>query len=121
MKIKIQDRVIFADQLAADPEIFDSITRLQPGDGIRLSVDGIHGAWRKAPSTGRPSGERLIPVGAMITVWDRLQVKRGSFVELKLLSTNDQETDEYLSLIDGLMPEWNSAEDEEAFGGLRPL
>jgi hypothetical protein len=60
----------------------------------------------------------LKPVGAMAAVWKRLQARRGQKVSITWPGDED---DALLRLADMTFDEWYSAEDEEAFGELRPL
>lgn len=119
MLIEIRDDVIWAKHLKASPSLYETVVNLAPEETISLSVDGIVGTWAKmrTGADGRPT-LGLKPVGAMATVWKRLQERRGDRIQI---NWPDEETDPLLRLADMTFDEWYSAEDEEAFGELRPL
>jgi hypothetical protein len=119
MLVEIRDDVIWAKHLARDPILYKTIINLADGETIRLSVDGIVGKWAKmrTGSDGRPT-PGIKPVGAMATVWKRLQARRGEKVRV---TWPDAEEAAWLRLADLTFEEWYSAEDEEAFGDLQPL
>ncbi|MEJ6783931.1 hypothetical protein [Aminobacter sp. Piv2-1] len=119
MLIEIKDDVIWAKHLKASPALYETVVGLAPEETISLSVDGIVGKWARMRSgaDGRPT-LGLKPVGAMATVWKRLQERRGEKVHL---TWPDDDTDALLRLADMTFDEWYSAEDEEAFGDLRPI
>ena len=85
-------------------------------------LHGIDGTWLKSRKTesGGPV-DILVPTGAMKTVWARMRAQFPDWAEVRLEGVYTGEDDDYLRMLNMLMPEWNSAEDEEAFGGLRPL
>ncbi len=119
MLIEIRDNVIWAKHLKRDPSLHDEIVALGENEILRLRVDGIVGTWAKmrSGSDGRPTlGIR--PVGAMASVWARLQKRRGEKVRLERPS---DAPDPLLELADRTFEEWYSAEDEEAYGELRPI
>ncbi|MEQ1932136.1 MAG: hypothetical protein ABL957_16610, partial [Parvularculaceae bacterium] len=66
---------------------------------------------------GRPT-MGLKPIGAMAEVWARYQLRRGELVSLEW---PDAEDDPLLRMADETFDEWRSAEDEAAYGDLRPL
>ncbi|PWK63881.1 hypothetical protein [Aminobacter sp. AP02] len=119
MLIEIRDDVIWAKHLRANPALYNTVLNLAPEETINLSVDGIFGKWAKmrTGADGR-STLGLKPVGAMATVWQRLQERRGEKVHVHW---PDNEDDAWLRLADMTFEEWYSAEDEEAFGDLQPL
>lgn len=119
MFIKIRDDVLWLKQLKEVPDLFEAASQLAAGDELTLRVDGIVGRWaRMRPGRdGRPT-MGLKPIGAMAEVWARLQRKRG---ELVSLDWPDAEDDPLLRLADETFDEWRSAEDEAAYGDLRPL
>ena len=119
MLIEIRDDVIWAKHLKDSPSLYQRIIELNDGEIIKLKVDGIVGAWAKM-KTGADGRATLgiKPVGAMARVWARLQKRRGEKVPL---DWPEEEDDPFLRLADATFDEWYSAEDEEAFGELRPL
>ncbi|EHK57462.1 hypothetical protein [Allomesorhizobium alhagi] len=119
MLIEIRDDVIWAKHLKASPALYNAVVNLPEEETINLAVDGIVGKWARmrTGADGRPT-LGIKPVGAMATVWKRLQERRGEKVRV---SWPDDEEDAWLRLADTTFEEWYSAEDEEAFGDLRPL
>ncbi len=119
MQIEIRDDVIWAKHLRASRALYDAVIKLPEDETISLMVDGIVGKWAKmrVGADGRPT-QGIKPVGAMATVWKRLQQRRGEKVSV---SWPDDEEDAWLRLADMTFEEWCSAEDEEAFGDLQPL
>jgi hypothetical protein len=104
--------------LKLDSSLHARVLKLAAGATIRLEVDGVVGEWKKMKdgADGRPT-PGIKPVGAMAKVWARLQERRGQNVRVR----SPQVEDDLLRLADQAFDEWHSAEDEEAFGGLRPL
>ena len=119
MQVEIRDDVIWAKHLRESPALYKAVVDLPDGETISLAVDGIVGKWARMRTgrDGRPTlGIR--PVGAMATVWSRMQERRGQKVNV---AWPDDEDDAWLRLADITFEEWYSAEDEEAFGDLQPL
>lgn len=119
MLMEIRDDVIWARHLTASPEIYEAVLRMSDEDIIRLSVDGIVGDWARMRTgkDGRPT-LGIKPVGAMAEVWKRMQSRRGDRVRLALPG---DEADPWMKIADIAFEEWYSAEDEEAYGDLKPL
>lgn len=119
MLMEIRDDVIWAKHLKASPELYDAVVNLEENEIIRLSVDGIIGRWARMRTgkDGRPT-LGLKPVGAMAQVWKRMQERRGEKVPL---DWPEGPPDPWLQMADASFVEWRSAEDEEAYGELRPL
>jgi hypothetical protein len=111
--------VIWAKHLKAEPALYKAVVELGPEETIRLSVNGIIGTWSrmKTGKDGRPT-LGIKPIGAMATVWARLQQRRGEKVTI---TWPDNEDDPFLRLADETFEEWYTAEDEEAFGDLQPV
>ncbi len=119
MLLEIRDDVIWAKHLKGDPSLYRKVVSLEEGQSIRLNVDGIVGTWAKmnTGSDGRPT-QGIKPLGAMASVWARLQKRRGDKIQVKW---PDDEEDALLLLADATFDEWYTAEDEEAFGELRQI
>ncbi len=119
MLIEVRDDVIWAKHLKDDPSLYGQVIALKDDEIIRLKVDGIVGNWAKMRTggDGRPT-LGIKPIGAMARVWARLQKRRGEKITL---GRPEDEDDPLLRLADATFEEWYSAEDEEAFGELRPL
>lgn len=118
MQIEIRDDVIWFRQLRAEPALISRLSALKDNEKIVLRIDNIEARWARMRTgrDGRPT-HGIKPVGAMATVWSRLQARRGELVELEV---PDMVPDSYLASLDGSLDEWLSAEDEQAFGDLRP-
>jgi hypothetical protein len=119
MFIEIRDDVIWAKHLKGNPALYRRIAEMKDDQVIKLQVDGIVGDWArmKTGADGRPT-LGIKPVGAMAAVWARLQDRRGEKVTI---DEPYREDDPLLRLADMTFEEWYTAEDEEAFGELRPL
>ena len=117
--MEIKDNVIWAKHLETDSRLHQSIMSLGEAEKIRLSVDGIEGDWQKMKTgvDGRPV-QGIKPLGKMAAIWKRWQARRGDKVAV---SFPREEGDPLLRLADLTFEEWYSAEDEEAYGELRPL
>ncbi|MBX3579608.1 MAG: hypothetical protein KF723_20575 [Rhizobiaceae bacterium] len=117
--MEIRDNVIWAKHVKADARLYETVMKLPEFETIKLSVDGIKGEWEKMKlgSDGRPVAG-IKPIGSMADVWKRWQVRRGEKVAVELPGTDP---DPFLKLADRTFEEWYSAEDEEAYGELRPL
>lgn len=122
MHIRVLDDVIHATQVEDVPILFERIIGMRPGQSIRLVVNGIPGTWIKVSMRDAGAVRHAIaPVGVTAETWASLRSPSGRRVELHILAPEDHERDDYLRLVDRLMPEWNSPDDDEAYGGLRPL
>jgi hypothetical protein len=99
--------------------LYGQVVQLKEDEIITLKVDGIVGKWARmrTGSDGRPT-MGIKPLGAMAAVWARLQKRRGDKIEVGLPEKGD---DPLMRLADLTFEEWYSAEDEEAYGELRPL
>ena len=119
MLMEIRDDVIWMKHLKGDPALYAAACELQDEEAMILSVDGVIGQWArmKRGKDGRPT-MGLKPVGAMASVWARMQERRGEKV---IVDQPDNEASVLLRLADETFEEWYSAEDEEAYGDLRPL
>lgn len=90
-------------------------------------MDGIHGTWSKiALHNGPAISHGLAPVGQMAAIWSDMRSAVGKSVDVEILQGDGAdrslpERNAYLRPIETQIEEWNSPEDEEAFGGLRPL
>lgn len=113
--VKIKDDLLWAKQIEGDNGLQERIRRLPAGATIDLEIDGVVGHWEKA-KTGRDgrATEAVKPVGPMREIWKRFQARRGEIVPIRETRTADS----YLAALTGVMTEWNSPEDEEAFRDL---
>ena len=112
--VEIRDDTLWATHIEGGKVLKDRIVSLAPGETIELEVDEIVGSWEKTRigKDGRAQ-QSIKPIGNMKTVWKRFQARRGEVVEVPEVKTADA----YLGHFDTLS-EWNSPEDEEAFGDL---
>jgi hypothetical protein len=113
--VQIKDDLLWAKQIEGDNELKERITRLPAGKTIDLEIDGVVGHWEKA-KTGRDGRQTAAvkPVGPMREIWKRFQARRGEIVPIRETRTADS----YLAALTGVMTEWNSPADEEAFRDL---
>jgi hypothetical protein len=113
--VEICDDAMWASQIEGGKALKDRILSLAPGEVIELEVDGIVGRWERMRNgtDGRPT-KGIKPIGPMKEVWKRLQSRRGEVVEIREVRTADA----YLAALSNTLSEWNSPEDEEAFGDL---
>lgn len=113
--MEIRDSAMWIKHLG-DAELGGQLSGLAAGSELELEVDGIIGRWQrmKDGSDGRPT-LGLRPVGSMGQVWSRwYQSRRGEMVSVRLPMTADR----WLQAAASTFHEWNSAEDEAAFGDL---
>jgi hypothetical protein len=113
--IKIGDDLLWAKQIQGDQDLKERIMRLPAGATIDLEIDGVVGHWEKAKTgkDGRPTAA-VKPVGPMREIWKRFQARRGESVSIRETRTADS----YLAALTGVMTEWNSPADDEAFRDL---
>ena len=119
MLLEIKDNVIWVTHLKENDRLYRKVIALRDEEIIQLRIDGIVGKWAKMKTgaDGRPT-LALKPIGAMATVWSRYQSRRGEKVDLSLA---DDAEDPLLRFADMTFEEWNTAEDEEAFGDLQTV
>jgi len=110
--VQIRDDTMWLKQIEGGKALKDRIGALAPGDVIELEVDGIVGRWEKMRNgkDGRAT-MGIKPIGPMKEIWRRFQSRRGEVVEVREVRTADA----YLEALTGVLAEWNSPEDEEAF------
>lgn len=99
-----------------DKDLLERLQSLEPEDEILLSVDRVVGRWRrmKTGKDGRPV-HAIRPVGPMRDVWnDWYKSRKGDRVAVEAVTL----ADDFLMATSGLMSEWSSAEDDEAFRDL---
>ncbi len=114
--VKITDVTIWTKHIEGGDRLVDRISMLPPDGVIELEVGGIVGRWRrmKTGRDGRPTlGIR--PIESMKEVWNRTwEQNRGKSVDIREVLTADT----YLASVGRLMSEWDSPEDEAAYGNL---
>lgn len=110
----IRDHAIWMKHL---PDFLqERVRQMEPGEVIRLEVDGIVGFWQRMDDghDGRPT-YGLKPVDAMRDVWHKWQARRGDTVTIRPVG---EDATEYLKAVAETLSEWSSAEDELAYGDL---
>jgi hypothetical protein len=114
----IRDNALWAKNVEEDPEIVRRILALPENAAITLIIEGEPVVFRKMRdgSDGRPTNG-LRPDAAFKPFWDRMQSRRGERVSVRLCDAMPV-TDPYLASISGLLSEWSSPEDAEAYDGL---
>ena len=114
-RIRIEDHAIWFKHLPSR-DILERLSALEPEAEVTVEVDGITGNWRrmKRGVDGRPT-DGIRPVGEMKAIWnDWFRNRKGDKVTLRVLS----KADDFLAGLTPLFSEWNSPEDDEAFGDL---
>jgi hypothetical protein len=113
--VRIKDDLIWASHVEGDAALRERLLLLPAGKPIDLEVDGIVGQWEKA-SRGKDGRDTaaIKPVGPMKDIWKRYQQRRGDVVPIRETRTADS----YLAALNGVLSEWDSPEDDEAFRDL---
>ncbi|HMN86556.1 MAG TPA: hypothetical protein PKA74_11275 [Bauldia sp.] len=111
----IHDDAIWARNVEGDPALSARIRALAPGEVIDLEVDGIVGRWERM-RTGRDGRPTLgiKPIGEMRRVWARLRSEGRRIVPIREVLLADS----YLAALAPALSEWDSPEDEAAYGDL---
>lgn len=115
-KLEIRDDSIWIKHIQGDERLRSRISALSAGDVLDLEIDGIVGRWERMRNgaDGRPT-LGIKPIETMRQVWARhWKANVGSMVSIREVVTADS----YLAALTPLMSEWDSAEDEAAYGGL---
>ena len=114
-RVRIVDDSVWFRHIDGDEPLRQRLQSLKAGDAIDLSVDGVRGRWVRMQDgrDGRPT-LGIKPVADMKDVWARWRKEPPRIVDIHLLESEDS----YLTSVGALMTEWNTKEDEEAFGDL---
>lgn len=114
-KVAIKDNSIWLRHIEGDARLVRRLENLHQDDVIELEVNGVVGRWQpmKRGKDGRAT-PGIKPIEAMRDVWGRMQSERGKLVDIREVKTADS----YLAALTPIMSEWNSPEDEEAYGDL---
>ncbi len=113
----IADHTIWLKHIASD-RIVSRIAELKPNAPISLRIDGKPVLFRKMRDggDGRPT-PGIRPDEAFKDYWNALyRERRGEAVEIELDDTPP--VDPYLAAVSGLLTEWTSKEDAEAYDDL---
>lgn len=87
----VSDWVIWAKHVHGDPTLAQAIRRLEPGQAIRLRVEGVAGRWRKM-DRGRDgrSTDGVRPLGEARVFWRELyKARRLDVVDIELDDPSD--------------------------------
>ena len=117
-RMMIRDNAIWAAHIHDGPEIVNRIRALPEDRPIKLVLDGKPVLFLKMRNgrDGRPT-QGLKPAPDFKPYWDAMQQRRGEVVEVRLDGTVPI-IDPYLASISGLLTEWNTPEDGQAYDGL---
>ena len=113
--VPIEDVAIWFKHVR-EPELRDRLSKLADDEIIHLQIEGVVGRWRRLRQGKNPKPTDAIkPFGSMKEIWNEwFTTRKGEIIEIEEVKL----ADEYLSESELLFPEWNSPEDEEAFGDL---
>lgn len=117
-QMTISDHTIWLKHVRQDQRIVDRLQALEPNAPVALRVDGKPVLFRKMRDgvDGRPT-PGIRPDEAFKDFWSALyRDRRGETVEIELDETPS--VDPYLAAISGLLSEWTSKEDAEAYDDL---
>jgi hypothetical protein len=117
-KLMIRDNAVWAKHIEDDPEIVRRIEALPQNGPINLLIDGkpVRFVKMRDGKDGRPT-PGLRPDPAFKPFWDAMQQQRGQAVQVQLEGPQPV-ADPYLVSVAGLLMEWSSREDAEAYDDL---
>lgn len=111
----IKDHTIWFKDIH-DPALRARFEAMAPDEAVHLEIEDVVGIWRRMKDgrDGRPTlGIR--PEGPMKKIWNEwYRARCGETVTVRLV----QQADDFLAASSALFCEWNSPEDEAAFGDL---
>lgn len=112
---EIIDSVVWFKSISSR-DLLRFLDAASPDEQLILMADEVVGPWQRMRpgKDGRPTlGIR--PIGPMKEVWrEWYRTRRGQRITLRPVTT----ADDYLAASAPLFSEWNTPEDEEAFGDL---
>jgi hypothetical protein len=113
--VRLNDDAIWATRIEGDDSLRKHLLDLPAGASVELEVDGTVGTWVKMKDgkDGRPTAG-IRPVGPMRDTWRAMQARRGEFLRIRRAANVASSLREMRSLFE----EWDTPEDEEAFGDL---
>lgn len=117
-QMTVSDHTIWLKHVRQDQDIVSRLEALEQNAPIALRVDGKPVLFRKMRDgvDGRPT-QGIRPDEAFKDYWNALyRDRRGETVEIEL--DNTPQGDPYLVAISGLLSEWASNEDAEAYDDL---
>ena len=91
---------------------------MNAGERIELDIDGIVGTWEKMQNyktTGAPT-PGIKPFGAMAQIWPQefSEKRKNQVLPVREVTTADR----YLATLSASLSEWDSPQDEAAYGDL---
>jgi hypothetical protein len=109
------DNAIWLKHVNADANVLALLRQVPAGTGLKLEIEGVVGDWERMANgkDGRPT-LGLKPVGKTLAFWNSMSARRGEHLEFKIIDFRDS----YLRDIQKTLSEWESDEDEAAFGDL---
>jgi hypothetical protein len=110
--VKINDDAIWLKNIEGSSRLQEKIKALRPGEALDLEIDGIVGKWERMRdgADGRPT-LGIKPIAEMREVW---AMRRGRIVRVREVVAADS----YLAALTPTLNEWDSPEDDEAYGDL---
>jgi hypothetical protein len=117
-KLTIRDHAIWSKHIEEDPDMVRMIESLPENRPINLVIDGkpVRFVKMRDGKDGRPT-PGLRPDPSFRPFWHAMQENRGRKVSVQMKPTTALE-DSYLSSLSGLLAEWDSPEDAEAYDAL---
>jgi hypothetical protein len=113
--VHIRDDAIWLKHIEGDVKLQELIRQLAAGETLELEVGGVRGKWQRMRDgrDGRPT-YGIRPLWAMKLVWAMWRSEAARAVEIREVPTSDS----YLAALRALLSEWDSPEDELAYGDL---
>ena len=113
--VKIADNSLWIKHIDIDKDASVLLGYMPEDTRVIFEIDGTQGEFAKMADgkDGRPT-PGYKPVGAMKEFWSTLQRRRGERVPFKIIERKSS----YLTAVQAMMTEWDSASDERAFRDL---
>lgn len=109
------DDAIWLKHVDAEPDLSALLYQLRAGTRLRLEIEGVAGEWEKmAEGRDRRPTQGLKPVGSTREFWKSMRVRRGERLKFKVVDPRDG----FVEALERTLSEWESPEDERAFGDL---
>jgi hypothetical protein len=99
-----------------EPKLWERLADLEDDEPIFLEANGVVGRWRRMRQGKNPKPtEAIKPDGRMTEIWGEwFRTAKGMPIKIREVTL----ADDYLAEGSMLFSEWDSPEDEEAFGDL---
>jgi|GEM_PF-1326110 hypothetical protein len=113
--VKIADNSLWIKHIDIDKDASVLLGYMPEDTRVIFEIDGTQGEFAKMADgkDGRPT-PGYKPIGAMKEFWSTLQRRRGERVPFKIIERKSS----YLTAVQAMMTEWDSASDEQAFRDL---